>query len=32
MNFFFDQGFRRIRQADTGVGGMFAVLKRELNG
>jgi hypothetical protein len=31
MNFFFDQGFRRIKQPDTGVGAKFAVLKRELS-
>jgi hypothetical protein len=31
MNFFFDQGFRRIKQADTGVGAKFAILQRELN-
>jgi hypothetical protein len=32
MNFFFDQGFRRVRQPDTGVGAKFVVLKRGLNG
>jgi hypothetical protein len=30
-SFFFDQGFRRIRQADTGTGANFVILKRELN-
>ncbi len=32
MNFFFDQGFRRVRQPDTGVGAKFVILKRGLNG
>jgi hypothetical protein len=31
MDFFFDQGFRRVKQPDVGVGAKFAVLKRELN-
>ncbi len=30
MTFFFDQGFRRARQSDTGVGAKFMILKREL--
>jgi hypothetical protein len=30
MNFFFDLGFRRVKQPDVGVGAKFAVLKCEL--
>jgi GNAT superfamily N-acetyltransferase len=30
MNFFFDLGFRRVRQPDTGVASNFVVLRRDL--
>lgn len=32
MAFFFDHGFRRIRQPDTGLGSQFVILKRALRG
>jgi hypothetical protein len=31
MTFFIEQGFRRIRQSDTGLAAQFAILKRILN-